>query len=63
VKCYRGAGLMPLCLLESQLNCAGRLPGMVGDPSLGPAGHIHTVMNRKFFICIENSFTIGQLLT
>jgi hypothetical protein len=32
VKCYWGAGLMPLLLPESRLNGAGRLPGMVGDP-------------------------------
>jgi len=32
MKCYRGAGLMPLFLPESRLNGAGRLLGTVGDP-------------------------------
>jgi len=54
VKCYRGAGLMPLCLLESRLNCARRLPETVGDmwesPVQDRAGHIYMVMDRKIFI-------------
>jgi len=49
VKCYWGAGLMPLCLLESWLKCAGRLLGTVGDPSLGPGQALAQWWTESFF--------------
>ena len=53
---------MPLCLPESQLNCARRLPGTVGDtwesPVQDQAGHRYTVCTEKFSFALLKSFSL-----
>jgi hypothetical protein len=44
-----GCRVNALCLPESRLKCAGRLPGTVGDPSLGPGRALAQWWTESFF--------------